>query len=450
MPNEEIIKSGRGLNNLPINRRVASTFYVENQEDYIGLGNVNQVLLRRACAVRNIKFYILKKKKNLTVWMAFGENKAIRFIKNMPAQTTSSARRIAVDKQKTKEYLHKVGVQVPVGKLINHNDTDGALLWFNQLHPKKAVVKPNSGSLGRGVTSSITSPQELLQAMEKVGGKKVILEQHIDGEEHRLLVIGGKLAAAIRWLPAFVIGDGESTLESLVKEKNLTRSSNPYIRRFPLSLGDDVLKKIEDLGLTKDSVVPKGYRVQLQSKASTGPGEESEDITKKVHPDFVSIAESCWHALPDIAFCGIDLIAEDISKPASEQRYAVLEVNANCDIAMHHFPTCGDAIDVAGALIDYLFPYNPPLELCNVKASIVGRVQGVGFRKWIKKLSVLYGVNGYCKKMNDREVSVVLEGSDFSVNEMLRWCGKGPEKISPSFIDFERQHIAGYRDFTIK
>ncbi len=450
MPEEEIIKNGRGLNNLPINGKMASAFYVENQEDYIGLGNVNQVLLRRACAVRNIRFYILKKQKNLTVWMAFGENKAIRFIKNMPAQTTSRARRIAVDKQKTKEHLNKLGVQVPIGKLINHDDTDEALLWFNQLHPRKVVVKPNSESAGRGVTASITSSHELLQAMEKVRAEKVIVEQHIDGDEHRLLVIGGKLTAAIRWLPAFVIGDGKSTLASLVEKKNLARSSNPYMRKFPLSLGGGVLKNIGNLGLTKDSVVPEGYRVELRANARTGDGEDSEDVTKKVHPDFVSIAEKCWHALPDMAFCGIDLIAEDITKPASEQSYAVLEMNSNCDIAMHHFPTCGDAIDVAGAIIDYLFPNNPPLELCNVKASISGRVQGVRFRKWIKKLSVLYGVNGYCKKESDREVSVVLEGSEFSVNEMLRWCSKGPEKISPSFIDFERQDIEGYRNFTIK
>lgn len=450
MSEEAVIKGRRGLNSLSVNSTSASSFYTETPGDYIGFGNIHQVLLRRACAIRNIKFKILKKQKKSTVWVAAGKDKIIRFIRNMPAQTTLRARRIANNKEKTKIYLNKQGVQTPRGKLIKCDDIDGALLWFSQLRPKKAVVKPTSESNGRGVTSSITSSEELLRALERAGSKQVILEQHIDGSEHRLLVIGGKLTAAIRWLPAFVIGDGKLTIEQLVKVKNSVRSCNPYLRNKPISLSDNVLKHIRELGLTKDSVVPKGYRVELQTNSCTGDGEDTEDITKEVHPDFVSIAENCWHALPDIVFCGVDLIVEDISKPASEQDYAVLEMNVNCDIAMHHFPVFGDAVDAAGALIDYLFPYEPPPKLYSIKVSVRGKVQRVGFRKWIKRKSILYGVNGYCTNMDDGTVDAVFEGSEFSVNEMLLLCGKGPLGSSPSFIDFEVQPITGYRNFTIE
>ncbi len=450
MSEEAVIKDGRGLNNLPLNIKPATTFYAEDPEVYIGLGNINQVLLRRSCAVRNIKFEILKKRKNGTVWVAVGKDRIIRFIKNMPAQTTLAARRVARNKEKTKAYLNSRGVQVPSGKLIDYDDIDGALLWFSQLHLKKAVVKPISGSGGRGVTSAITSSSDLLQAVEKAKSKQVILEQHIEGSDHRLLVVGGKFTAAIRRLPAFVIGDGQSTLERLIEIKNFARSRNPYTRKTPLSLDGDVLKRIGKVGLTKDSIVPEGYRVQLQTIANIGAGGDSEDVTKEVHPDFVSIAENCWHALPDIAFCGVDLIAEDISKPVSEQDYAVIEVNSNCDIAMHHFPTYGDAIDAAGALIDYVFPNEPESKLYSVKVSISGKVQGVGFRNWIRQKSILYGVNGYCANMKDGRVNAVFEGSEFSVNKMVLLCSKWPEKSSPPFVDFEMQPITGYRNFTVK
>ena len=449
MSGETVIKDRKGLNNLPVNSKPATIFYAEEPEGYIGLGNINQVLLRRSCAVRNIKFEILKKRKNGTVWLAVGRDRIIRFIRNMPAQTTLAARRIASNKEETKAYLNNQGVKVPRGKLINYDDIDGALLWFSQLHFKKAVVKPVSGSGGRGVTSAITSSSDLIKAVEKAGSKKVILEQHVDGSDHRLLVVGGKFTAAIRRLPAFVIGDGQSTLERLVKIKNFERSRNPYTRKTPLSLDGDVLKRIGKAGLTKDSIVPEGYRVQLQTIANIGAGGDSEDVTREVHPDFVSVAESCWHAFPDIAFCGIDLIAEDISRPVSEQDYAVIEVNSNCDIAMHHFPTYGEAIDAAGAIIDYVFPHEPMPKLYGVKVSISGKAQGVGFRDWIKNKSILYGVNGYCANMNDGTVKAVFEGSEFSVNEMILLCSKWPEKSSPPFVDFEMQAITGYRRFSI-
>ena len=42
----------------------------------------------------------------------------------------------------------------------------------------------------------------------------------IQGDDHRLLVIDGKLVAAARRMPGHVVGDGRSTIAELVAEVN--------------------------------------------------------------------------------------------------------------------------------------------------------------------------------------------------------------------------------------
>ena len=56
----------------------------------------------------------------------------------------------------------------------------------------------------------------------------------------------------------------------------------------------------------------------------------------------------------DIA--GIDLVAEDISKPLAEQGGAIVEVNAGPGLLMHLKPAVGKPRPVGQAIVDHLFP----------------------------------------------------------------------------------------------
>ncbi|MCJ9713551.1 cyanophycin synthetase, partial [Bordetella hinzii] len=53
---------------------------------------------------------------------------------------------------------------------------------------------------------------------------------------------------------------------------------------------------------------------------------------------------------------GVDLVAEDISRPLQEQRGAIVEVNAGPGLLMHLKPANGTPRPVGRAIVDHLFP----------------------------------------------------------------------------------------------
>lgn len=58
---------------------------------------------------------------------------------------------------------------------------------------------------------------------------------------------------------------------------------------------------------------------------------------------------------------------------------------------------------------------------------IEGRVQGVGFRRWVvKKAQGIGGVSGWVRNEYDGSVEVLMKGDDDSINLMLQACYEGP------------------------
>jgi hypothetical protein len=68
------------------------------------------------------------------------------------------------------------------------------------------------------------------------------------------------------------------------------------------------------------------------------------------------IANKVRQAMYDPLHIGVDLIAEDVALSPEEQIWAVVGVHANPEIGMHQFNAAGFSYDVAGALIEALFP----------------------------------------------------------------------------------------------
>ena len=93
---------------------------------------------------------------------------------------------------------------------------------------------------------------------------------------------------------------------------------------------------------------PNALRISFES------GEAHRDVTDSVHPGFAEIAARVRDAMYAPAYCGFDLIAENISAPPDEQTWSVIRVTLNPNLALHHFPSEGIPRDVAGALLEFL------------------------------------------------------------------------------------------------
>ncbi len=83
-------------------------------------------------------------------------------------------------------------------------------------------------------------------------------------------------------------------------------------------------------------------------------GNVANDVTDLVHPEIAAMAELAARIIGlDIA--GVDLVAEDISKPLSEQDAAIVEINAGPGLLMHLKPATGQPRPVGKAILESLF-----------------------------------------------------------------------------------------------
>lgn len=58
--------------------------------------------------------------------------------------------------------------------------------------------------------------------------------------------------------------------------------------------------------------------------------------------------------------------------------------------------------------------------------SVVGRVQGVGFRRWAEKNATKQNLSGWVRNVSDGSVEIVIKGHEEDINHFLSLCWQGP------------------------
>ncbi|MBW3023310.1 acylphosphatase [Candidatus Woesearchaeota archaeon] len=87
------------------------------------------------------------------------------------------------------------------------------------------------------------------------------------------------------------------------------------------------------------------------------------------------------------------------------------------------------------------------------KIIIEGKVQGIGFREFIRKeASKIGGVAGYVKNMKNGNVEVVVSGIPEKVNLLSKACKKGPfladiKKVSEEEVEIDEEYDAFFVKF---
>ena len=270
--------------------------------------------------------------------------------------TSAIAESIAQDKELTRCLLAEAGIPVAQGKPVVSADEAWQVARELGL---PVVVKPQYGNQGRGVSIGLTTEEEVHQAYATAAadGAAVVVECCLQGDDYRLLVVGGNLVAVARRCPPVVVGDGATTVRGLVARLNADprRCPDHAGSLSPVPLDPVTMALLAEQGLTADTVPESGQRVLLRRNANLSTGGTAEDVTDQVHPEIARLAiEAAQIVGLDIA--GIDLMATRIDQPLADQQGGVVEVNACPGLRMHLEPTAGQARDVGAAIVDMLFP----------------------------------------------------------------------------------------------
>jgi cyanophycin synthetase len=267
-------------------------------------------------------------------------------------RTPAIAESISRDKDLTKQLLESCGVPVPEGRLVDSAEDAWEAAEDIGL---PVVVKPYDGNHGRGVFINLTTREEVTTAFEVAleEGNGVIVERFVPGLEHRLLVVGGRVVAAAMGETASVVGDGQHTILELIERQINSDPRRGSAEDQPLNrvrIDSSARLELRRQGFDADSVPPEGKNVLIQRN-----GNVAFDVTDRVHPSVAAHA-SLAARIVGLDIAGVDLVAEDISRPLAEQRGAIVEVNAGPGLLMHLKPADGSPRPVGRAIVDHLFP----------------------------------------------------------------------------------------------
>jgi len=271
-------------------------------------------------------------------------------------RTSAIAESIAQDKELTRVLLQSVGAPTPEGRPVT--SAEDAWEAACKLGPP-VVVKPQDGNQGRGVAANLSSREQVMAAYQAAHKESpsIIVEKFAFGQDYRILVIGGKVAAAARREPAHVLGDGKHSIAQLVDIVNMDprRGEHHATVLSKIKLDAISLAVLAEQGFTPDSVPPSGAVVLIRRNANLSTGGTAIDVTEYVHPEVAARAVDAAKIIGlDIA--GIDIIAKDISRPLEEQGGVIVEINAAPGLRMHLQPSAGVSRPVGEAIVDLLYP----------------------------------------------------------------------------------------------
>lgn len=268
-------------------------------------------------------------------------------------RTSAIAESIASDKDLSKGLLAACGVPVPEGQVVESAQAAWAAAQDIGL---PVVVKPTDANHGRGVSLELMRQEdvEAAFAVADAEGSGVMVERFVRGLEHRLLVVGGRVVAATRGDEAWVTGDGRSTVLQLIESQINSDPRRGLNEDFPLNAirleeYPAMAVELQRQGHAIDSVPAAGQRVLIMRN-----GNLAIDCTDDVHPQVAHLVALAARVIGlDIA--GVDLVAQDISRPLAEQGGAIVEVNAGPGLLMHLKPAVGQPRPVGRAIVDHLF-----------------------------------------------------------------------------------------------
>lgn len=332
----------------PINNEVISLDHVELP------GRVNRVgmLMARAAVDKGLEVNVISPK----LFTVKSDKKSEMFISNMAESISHVDKKITSDKALTKKFMKSVGVKSPEGIVFDvKKGRDKAVKFMRNYDRGALVLKPLDGNMGINVFLDITDIDDMLKKCDVIEKryKKAILEEQMQGIECRYFVVGDQVKGVMLRKPANVVGDGVSTINQLVEQKNMLRQDRLGLKQ--IKIDDETLSLLGEQILSTAAVPKEGQYVQLKRVSNLSQGGDSIDITDDVHQDVKDIAVTAMRAMPTLSYAGVDVIADDHFAPASSQNVYVLEVNWQPMMDMHHAPAYGKARNVCGDVIDHLF-----------------------------------------------------------------------------------------------
>ncbi len=262
---------------------------------------------------------------------------------------------IAANKPLVNRLLSERGLPVPRSRVCRFDDASSGWAFAVGLG-RSCVVKPARGTGGgTGITTGISGKGALVSAMARAGGycRDVIIEEHMPGDNYRLLYLDGELLDALQRRPPTLCGDGRSSIKQLIdadNERLLQRGVG--LDRSPFTIDHELRRALRDTGRQMSTVPASGELVRLKTVVSQNGRQYNASVNDRVC-SAVAQAGAQAAAAVGVRLAGVDIITPDPSKPLGEAGGAIIEVNTTPGLHYHYMVT-GEPTPVALLILQRL------------------------------------------------------------------------------------------------
>lgn len=297
----------------------------------------------------NIAFKKIPKKntksKNKYLLRLYDNNRPfLDFNKGFYPNNTGIGKTISNDKLLTEQFLAYANVNTPDTRFFKPNEYEKAAAYVKK-QSGKCVLKPKDlrQSLGafRDVDidnlGTIWKQNLKIQKQYKVKEPLIIIQKQIEGLELRITVIEGTADTATLRAPGYIVGDGTSTIKSLIENKNEQRKKNNFHNKNPFKFNDALNTGLSERNLNLNSVLNKDEYLILYPTVGIGTGRDNIEISDFIHPNIFKLAEKAVTAIPNIQTAGVDIIIENLDS----EEGTILEVNQNPAFQVNYFNMYG-------------------------------------------------------------------------------------------------------------
>lgn len=266
-------------------------------------------------------------------------NNSILCQRALTEKTNAVSGEICLNKHLANSVLKRAGINVPDQILAADHKTNKT---FFQKH-KRVVIKPPSLSRGHGISVDIRSVSEMDKAIHNLlesASEFALIEEFVQGEDLRIVVIDYKFVAALHRTPPQIVGDGKQTVMELIRAENEKKGPK---NRTPLNYETKRCVLLE--GFKMKDIVPEGKVILIRKNTNESTGGTPTDVTDIISPGLRKVAERVAEVI-NIPVIGIDFLVPKVDG----DEYTILEVNRRPGLDGH------EPQPVVEKFIDFLFP----------------------------------------------------------------------------------------------
>jgi len=349
---------------IPFHLEKAQTYFEDtkrNTYNFRGLEDMElstQLILREAVR-RGIRFDILDKDEN---FIRLKRDNNIQYLCQATKTSLDNYASILAMENKvvTKLILNEHGIRVPKG--LDYTDRLDAKADFLYFRNKAVVIKPKSTNFGLGIT--IIKNNVDVNIFERAidiafdNDSSILIEEFIEGKEFRIFVMNDEVVGILHRVPANVTGDGVQNIRELVVEKNKDplRGKGYHTPLEKIQLGEAEMMFLNAQDKDFDYIPRMNETVYLRENSNISTGGDSIDFTDDIPDSYKRIAIKAAQAL-NVKITGLDMIIPDYTQEATDDNYAIIELNFNPAIHIHCHPYKGQNRRLNEKLLDLLgFP----------------------------------------------------------------------------------------------